>query len=336
MKKAIIFLLILLLTLSSGVFAEDTKQHAEKLDKASKDNIETLDLPDEDEKNFSDEGREELLGIASMFDSDVNVDDIEVETDSFDLTGEALQRDSEGMNLLPNLRLDANYNEEIEDDKLESQTDINLEYAVNSRTLIRAGYSLASREWWDVNGITLPEAGSISRDQTALEPLESSVSGNEPSLVSDDVVFNEELDRKQSLGIAYQTNDRVTVSADYIRNNEFENYYGDSTIFGVSYKDELGEIRANFQLDLGTNVKQRITGLELDFKDLATFSASYKLLDPEQIESTLNAQQSSWNIGLGVNLNEESKVSIGYEVTESEDESEEKESNIKAAFEIKF
>ncbi|MGM0603661.1 MAG: hypothetical protein ACQESS_10145 [Bacillota bacterium] len=333
MKKAIIFLLILLLIcFSSGVLAEDSQ----KLDKATEDNSKTLDLPSEEDKNFSDKGREELLGIASMFDSDVNVDGIEVENDGFDFTGESLSRTPEGLNLLSNLRLDAEYSEEVDDDKLESQTDLNLQYAVNSRTLIRAGYSLASREWWDVNGITTPESGSVDREQTALEPLESRVTENELLLGNNNAVYNEELNRKQSLGIAYQTNDRVTVSADYIHNNEFEDYFGNSTVFGVSYTDELGQIRANFQLDTAENVKQQITGIELDFRDLATFSASYKLLDPAQIESALNTQKSSWNIGLGVNLNEESKVSLGYEVTESEDESEEKESNIKAAFEIKF
>lgn len=334
MKKLFIFMLIIMLIgFSTCVLAED----AEKLDKAGEENSETLDLPtDEEDKNFSDKGREELLGIASMFDSDINVDEIEVETDSFDLTGESLIRTPEGLNLLPNLRLDADYQEEVDNDKLESQTDLNLQYAVNSHTLIRAGYSLASREWWDVNGVTVPETGSIDKEQTALEPLENRISDSEPPLGNSGVVYNEELNRRQSLGIAYQTNDRVTVSADYIRNSEFEDYLGNSTIFGVSFTDELGEIRANFQLDTADNVKQQITGIELDFKDLATFSASYKLLDPAQIESALNTQKSSWNIGLGVNLNEESKVSLGYEVTESEDESEEKESNIKAAFEIKF
>ena len=325
-------MIIILLSFSSCILAEDT----EKLDKAAEENLKTLDLPDEEDKNFSDKGREELLGIASMFESDVNVDEIEVDTSSFDLTGETLIRTPEGLNLLPNLRLDADYNEEVDDDKLESQTDLNLQYTVNSHTLIRAGYSLASREWWDVNGITVPESSSINSEQTELEPLESRILDNEPTLGNNNAVYNEELNKRQSLGIAYQTNDRVTVSADYIRNNEFEDYFGTSTIFGVSYTDDLGEIRANFQLDTADNVKQQITGIELDFKDLATFSASYKLLDPDQIESALNTQKSSWNIGLGVNLNEESKVSLGYEVTESEDESEEKESNIKAAFEIKF
>ncbi len=333
MKKTVIFIMIIiLLSFSSCILAEDT----EKLDKAAEENLKTLDLPDEEDKNFSDKGREELLGIASMFESDVNVDEIEVDTSSFDLTGETLIRTPEGLNLLPNLRLDADYNEEVDDDKLESQTDLNLQYTVNSHTLIRAGYSLASREWWDVNGITVPESSSINSEQTELEPLESRILDNEPTLGNNNAVYNEELNKRQSLGIAYQTNDRVTVSADYIRNNEFEDYFGTSTIFGVSYTDDLGEIRANFQLDTADNVKQQITGIELDFKDLATFSASYKLLDPDQIESALNTQKSSWNIGLGVNLNEESKVSLGYEVTESEDESEEKESNIKAAFEIKF
>ncbi|RCW48230.1 MULTISPECIES: hypothetical protein [unclassified Halanaerobium] len=335
MKKTVIFMLIImLLSFSSCVLAENI----EKLDKAAEKNLKTLDLPDEEDKIFSDKGRKELLGIASMFDSNINVDEIEVETEPFDLTGENMSRTmKEGLNLLPNLMLDADYSEEIDDDnKLETQTDLNIQYTVNSHTLIRAGYSLASREWWDVNGITMPESGSLDIEQTAFEPLERSITESEPPLGNKTAVYNEELNRKQSLGIAYQTNDRITVSADYIRNNEFEDYLGSSTIFGVSFTDDLGAIRANFQLDTANNVKQQITGIELDFKDLATFSASYKLLDPAQIESALNTQKSSWNIGLGVNLNEAAKVSLGYEVTESEDESEENESNIKAAFEIKF
>jgi nucleoside diphosphate kinase len=97
----------------------------------------------------------------------------------------------------------------------------------------------------------------------------------------------------------------------------------------------MGTIRASYQIDLNDELIQRITGVELDFNNLATFSASYKLLDPENIESTLKSQ-TAWDLGLGVTLNENYGLNLGYELIETEDESEESERNISASFEINF
>jgi hypothetical protein len=151
------------------------------------------------------------------------------------------------------------------------------------------------------------------------------------------------LESSRSLGVAYRSNDRVTLSADFIDNNEFGSYYdknwelaGDSTVFGVEYSyPEGSSIRARYQVDTADDITQRITGLDFDFNNLATFSASYKLLDLNQLANDLNQQKTAWDLGLGVNISEDYGLNLGYERIEAEGE-EEAEQKVRASFEINF
>lgn len=97
----------------------------------------------------------------------------------------------------------------------------------------------------------------------------------------------------------------------------------------------MGTIRAIYQLNLGDDVKEQITGVELDFNNLATFSAAYKLLNPEEIESALTSQ-TAWDLDIGVNLNEDYGLNLGYEIIDDENEETDPETNISASFEINF
>lgn len=345
MKKVIVLLMIILVLFSFNIYA----QEEENLN-TEDTTLEDLDLSAE--KSFSQSAREELLGIASQFDSedDQSLAELNFTNDEFALTETTLDN-SRHLNLLNDLNFDANYSQQ-EDKRLETAADFQLEYALNSRTSIRAGYSLLNEEWWDVQrnstNSTQPEETEPEDQNTEdnQETTEDSAAEEESSdSTSNNVsrVYQNEMDSSSSLGVAYRSSDRVTLSADFIDNNEFGNYYnedweisGDSTVFGLEYNyPEGSSIRARYQIDTAEDVTQRITGVDFAFNNLATFSASYKLLDPAQLENTLIQQKTAWDLGLGFNLNEDYGVALGYELIESEDQ-EEGERKISASFEINF
>ncbi|RAK09782.1 hypothetical protein C8C77_102146 [Halanaerobium saccharolyticum] len=328
MKKIFVFSLIIIMLFSFSAAA----QEAESADLES-ENLESLDLSQG--KSFSDSAREELLGIASQYESPTNIENIEIDNSSFNLTGNGTQANP-GLQLLSDLNFNTDYDQEIINDEIVSETQLQLEYAINSRALIRAGYSLANREWWEVQR---PQTEAEAAGQ---EP-NLSINSDQSSLLNNNSerVFREENEVSRSLGVAYQTSDRFTVSADFIENNDLNSFNNDfdlnanSTVFGLQYNDRRGTIRASYQVDLNDELTQRITGVELDFNNLATFSASYKLLDPADLESTLRSQ-TAWDLGLGVNINENYGLNLGYEIIQSENEEEDSERNISASFEINF
>jgi len=342
MKKALSIILVLLLIFTFTTittFAQDDENSDAEQEITAEENLEDLDLSQE--KGFSEEGRDQLLGIASQFDNQTAVDDIDIDSEAFSITGDGTAGNP-GLHLLQDLTLDADYSEAVVDSKLEKETGLQLEYAINSRALIRAGYTLANKEWWEKQ--TLNTDGTSEASNTESDESNQLLDENAELLSvnnSSESVFIEEQDVRRSLGLAYRTSDQLTVSADYIENNEFDGYSGDnefqgnSTVFGLQYDDKMGSIRAIYQLNLGEDVRQQITGVELDFNNLATFSASYKLLNPEEIESALSSQ-TAWDLGLGVNLNENYGLNLGYEIIEDEDEATDPETNISASFEINF
>jgi len=329
MKRLFVITLVIIMLFSFSAAA----QEAETADIES-ENLENLDLSQE--KTFSDSAREELLGIASQFESSAEIENIQIENSRFNLTGNGSQQNP-GLQLLSDLNLNTEVNKEIINDEIVNETQLQLEYAINSRALIRAGYSLANREWWEIQNTQTAQTEEAEDQNVSIngEQLEVETTNNTER------VFKEESESRRSLGLAYQTSDRFTVSADYIENNNLNTFNNDldlnanTTVFGLQYDDPMGTIRASYQIDLNDELIQRITGVELDFNNLATFSASYKLLDPENIESTLKSQ-TAWDLGLGVTLNENYGLNLGYELIETEDQSEESERNISASFEINF
>jgi hypothetical protein len=327
MKKLFIFTLIIMMIFSFSAAAQNNTDA-----NTDDNNLKSLDLSQE--KSFSDSAREELLGIASKFESSTDIDDIEIDGNSFNLTGNGTQ-ENPGLQLLSDLNFNTDYNKEIIDDEMISETQLQLEYTINSRALIRAGYSLANREWWEVQTAKNEDANIISEQNLNINSEQSSLLNN-----NSERVFREENESRRSLGLAYQTSDRFIVSADYIENNNL-NIFDDldsntnSTVLGLQYTDQMGTISASYQVDLNDELTQRITGVELDFNNLATFSAAYKLLDPEDLESTLKSQ-TAWDLGLGVTFDDNYGLNLGYELIENDEDDEDDERNIRASFEINF
>lgn len=221
------------------------------------------------------------------------------------------------LNPLPGVSVNAGYDkdEDEEENLVRENTNISLQYWMNNRTRISAEYGMENREWWD-------------------EEIRSEGADKENGQSMEEVIFNEERDQTSRLGISYQANDFFTISADYVDSTSLDLDY--STIFGVEYRDDIGSVRYHYQVDVGEQRMQE-SGLELGYRDMATFNASYKLYDPAVIEEELN--EAIWDFGLDLNLNEISTISFGYQLKQndaSNDKDEDDESNIQAQLKIQF
>ena len=139
MKKVVVLLIISLMLFSFNVYAQENNELT-----ADEDSSESLSLSQE--KSFSDSAREELLGIASKFDTKEgqNIDDLNFELANFSLAETTLDN-SQRLNLLKDLNFAADYSRE-ESEKLETAADFKLEYDLNSNTSVRAGYSILNEE----------------------------------------------------------------------------------------------------------------------------------------------------------------------------------------------
>lgn len=340
--KKIFFLIIILLTgviyLSPAVTAEQEYVIYGQLDYIPLKTYQLINyeltLPD-DVKNFlSDKAQNELLHLAALYGGNRMENEYKILDNSrqqLEDTGIPIEvkeekQDSINLYLTPEFHIDANYYEYNQEIKLEKTTNINLEYDLNNRTKIRAGIVT----WED------DSESEIINDSSKIDRWKDSSTEN--NIPEGD--FNIENKASSRLGISYKTSNQVTLMADYINNDNLENDY--STILGVAYNNDKGQLTYQYQVDFGEK-KQTINGLQLDLKDLATINASYKLLDPDMLAGTKESEWDSvWDFGVGFNLNEESVLSLGYQIKNKQpeeldlDPKEEKESNIQAKLEIKF
>ena len=338
----------------------------------------------EENKNFSLEGQEKLFDLASQFD---RVEDSEGFSFSPDLLNEKISLDRiityngeelKSISYSPDsqININADYSDDLEELDSLVQTSFNLNYKLNSKTTVRAGYELLGKTWENssvVNSSEVEESTENDTSERTEEGTTDSDESNEETEESKDdkeeitdetnenndeesinkettsdqksnssqPLYNSMIDQQGSVGISYQTSDRISFSADYVKNNIFRETKGDSTIFGLEYVDEEGKLRARYEIIDGEERQETITGLELDLKNLASFSASYTLLNPQQIRDKLN-KESVWDFGVDFNLSNETSFSIDYQLKDKSDSIDgdnfldKKESNINASFKINF
>lgn len=301
-----------------------------------------LRLPEELINTFSSETRNQLKNLALLYatrdkiEIDKSVDFLEnnnngIVDDNYQLNIEK-EEDEQTLSIspLPGVSVNANYNQNEEDNKIEKSTNISLNYWMNNKTMIRAEYDFEDKKGWNIADISLDEPGNEQNN-------EGDVANNIDFNNDTEAILNEEKNETSRLGILFKTNDYITISADYINQDKILDQ-DFSTVIGVEYRDEHGRVKYHYQVDFG-DINTQESGLELDYKDLATFNASYKLLNPKLLEDQL--KESIWDFGLDVNLNEISSISLGYQLKsekaeEDIDQTDDKESNIKAQLKIKF
>ncbi len=329
---------IFISTLSSLVLAsveeillDDPKLLQESLDQSYDLAAAGLRLPEIESSILNTKSHNKLIDLVLLYGSGDDIKEsnnllarpIDNEVNEKRLTLEDDQK-NEGISLnpLPGVSVDADYNkDDSEDNTTEENTNVSLKYWLNNKTLLRAEYGMENKEWWDIEDIELEN----NRDEE-IEVGES----------SQELTFNEEKNQTSRLGLSFLTNDRVTISADYVDSTSIDTDY--STIFGVEYKDDNGVIKYHYQVDFGDQSAKE-SGLVFGYKDLATFNATYKIFDPKVIEDQLN--ESVWDIGIDVNLSDISTISFGYQLEKKLpelliDEEDDEESNIKAELKLKF
>ena len=325
-----------------------------------------LELPDDNFKQFSDEGQEKLFALASQFGEEQYEED---ELFSMVQNSEGIRdlREVLQLNNTDNNRIDLPFGREayISADQRsgetergeESLTSFNLSYDMNPNMTIRAGIGQRSSSSWEDNELEIDEDDLIdesvenSSDNVSaanidnFDDSQNIASDVEAAQAAEEIQsqFVEQLSEMAQLGISYQPASNVFVSADYISDNIFNPSGGSSTVFGLEYQDNLGNIRASYQIDNYEEMRQTITGLELDLLDLATLSTSYKLFDINNLQDTLE-NQGGWelDIGLDLNVTDSSRLSFGYQMLDSLNsagempEFDQVESNVQASFEIRF
>ena len=373
---AIIFILIL--SFSQGVYAQTMSPNLagnnNYLEGFNALRLDTnrLFLPSDndfvqEEKSFSIEGQEKLFDLASQFNRidnnkgfsfNAELIDEEISLDRvITYNGEELKSVSYSSD--QQISINKEYSKDLEDLESLVQTSFNLNYKLNSKTTVRAAYKLLGKTWENSGTVSSKEkskndgAETINSDENSEDnntiededPVESDEKNtdadNTEKKNNNQFLYNSIIDQQGSVGISYQTSDRISFSADYVKNNIFRETTGNSTIFGLEYVDEEGKLRARYEILDGEERKETITGLKLDLRDLASFSASYTLLNPQQIRDKLN-KESVWDFGVDFNLSEETSFSIDYQLKDKSDSIDgnnfldEKESNINASFKINF
>ncbi len=326
-----------------------------------------LELPDDEFRQFSDEGQEKLFKLASQFGEEQYEEDelfsMVQESEGIRDLREVLQLNSSNDN-----RLDLPFGREayISADQRsgetergqESLTSFNLSYDMNPSMTIRAGIGQRSSSSWEENdnNLEIDEddlIDDINEDTNTVsaanldnfDDRQNQETDVEAARAAEEIQtqFVEQLSEMAQLGISYQPVSNVFVSADYISDNIFNPSGGSSTVFGLEYQDNLGNIRASYQIDNYEEMRQTITGLELDLLDLATLSTSYKLFDINSLQDTLESQ-GGWelDIGLDLNVTDSSRLSFGYQMLDSLNTAgeipdfDQVESNVQASFEIRF
>ncbi len=308
-----------------------------------------LYLPAHPRNTFSLQTKNKLLDLAALYSGrkikaqQVNILSAESNPESIALDRSIFLnddfQDSVTLSPLPGVFLNADYQENNEDPVLEKNTNISMEYQMNNRTLIRAEYGLTSKEWWDIKEIKLDNIDPPDPNPPT-EPPQPGDEIDPEELKQKEAYFTQQQTLQSRLGISYRTSDNVTISADYIE-GEDAGEKDFSTVFGVEYSAELGLLKYKYQMDFGSDNPQTVSGLELGYKDLATFNASYKWQNPELLDSQNSAY--TWDFGLNLNINELSSVSVGYQLTNKKEDGfdeniseHEPEENIKAQLEFKF
>ncbi|MFW6028959.1 MAG: hypothetical protein ACOCRO_01755 [Halanaerobiales bacterium] len=368
MKKCLLIALIFIfiITMSQTISAHSSTNLAENSFYYQGVNALNLDrsnlfLPDDrsivndEDKKFSEEGQEKLINLASQFDkvenseglsfnAELNYDDINLDK-IITYNGEELE--TVELNNYENLNIKTNYEDNLDEIKSFLKTTFNFNYQLNPKATLRASYDLTNKTIEnnideEVNN-EVNDGNNESDDQKEEKPTETEEEESEEANESNEnekiePLYDNLIDQQGKVGVSYQSFDNVIVSADYVKNNIFREIEGDSTVFGLEYLDEEGNLKARYEIIDGKESKETITGVELGLRDLATFSASYKLLGPNFIQSN---GESIWDFGVDINFSESTQFSVDYQFSDkmAEDNSlmfKEKDSNINANFKINF
>lgn len=247
-------------------------------------------------ESFSDKGKDKLMDLASQYESSETDDDFSL-TSHRENNNYILEEDMDYNRLsfepLPNLIFETTYDDDEEKYSIDINSDLSMKYDITDSTRLRANYNLLDEK--------------LVKDE--FEDIYTDDSGE----IGQENYYKIDSSFKENVGIEYYTSENMLVSADYASENIFTDFESYSTGLGLEYMDDAGTLSANYLLDRSEEMEEKITGIELDFTDMARISASYKLYNPEVIIDELQ-KDSAWDLGLDVNLSDLTSLSLGYEL----------------------
>ena len=333
-RNIIIFMIIaLVFTMSVNVFAQEENSEDILNSIFYSPDYNSIDINDyifrlpDDDMNFIDfntQNQDKLRELAHRYGS--------TQEDLLDmvLTESVNSSEVNNMSFNPSRKLSINMglNEGQTLDMGNNMTGVQLNYILDDNTLINAGYEVENRYEYD-------------RDLN-------------------EMINSSNMDSR--FGIRYQTTDNIKLFGDYVYNNILEET-GRSTVFGLEYNNYDSIISAEYRVGDDRTIDGEAAsstqyGVTYRYSDLASFSASYKLLDKQQLE---DLKDQEWDFGVGFNLNEQTSFQMGVQLynqvnteilnndgSDGDDESSdgtndsnvstdtEKETTVEASFQIKF
>ena len=319
----VIILSVIMFSVFGNVRAEGTNDYQSGSSLYLDSEIST-ELLETGSSNFSEAGQEELQELARMFEYDERVPEQFISLNEIDYeipVNEDIDSlvDDFSFRIFPGLNLEGDYNLPEDDFMIGLNPVFDLGFEVDADTMITANFegqeSLLSYNYQD--------------GETALNTFYGA-----------DSYFPR---TAGALDISHRASSNFEISAGYSQKDIMLREDGFTTNLGLKYIDNQGQISARYLLDRDDDSLATVTGMELGFRDLATLSASYKILNPDY-QGTQSEGETSWDLGLDLNLNEFSRFSIGYQHTNEasfadDDELRENSrssSNIEASFKIKF
>ncbi len=283
------------------------------------ESLNNLDFIDNIERDFSEEGLSQLEDLASRYDVGSPDDSVVDELSGIESLGlqnnlnvnSGYRDDIFYFDLFPGITLEADYDYREDKYNIGINKNMGLEYQLDSDTILTA----------NIDG----------RDYLVVE--------NDPVLLSE--MGLTDLDTGGALGISHQASSHFLISADFMQRDLLQREGGYQTSLGLEYFEDAGQIRASYLIDRENQKRESVTGMEVGYQDFVTLSASYKVFNPDIFSRFEDS--TSWDLGLDLNINNISSLSIGYQqfnesvgIQESEGENGSSRSNIEASFQINF
>lgn len=299
-RNIILFLIVLLmLTFPVNIYAQETEVVNDKLNNSifySPDynsidiNDYIIRLPENemDLKTFGSQYQSRLKELADRYgDNQTNLLDVVFAEE------EISSEDRNNENIINEIVSNVNVNLGYDQFNNRDSAAVEVNYDVDSRTSVRAGY----------------EFHNVNDDY-------NSNFDKENNYINGDNMILDENNVDSRLGISYQTTENIKIFADYLYNDILEQS-GESTVFGLQYNNRDSRISAEYSIINELQKQGSSTGLSYQYEDLANFSASYRLLNSEDLTDQLQ-EEKTWDFGVDFNLNEDSSFSIGLQVINAE------------------
>lgn len=299
-RNIILFLIVLLmLTFPVNIYAQETEVVNDKLNNSifySPDynsidiNDYIISLPENemDLKTFGSQYQSRLKELADRYgDNQTNLLDIVFAEE------EISNEDRDNENIINEIVSNVNVNLGYDQFNNRDSAAVEVNYEVDSRTSVRAGY----------------EFHNVNDEYNSNFDIEN-------NYINGDNIILDENNVNSRLGISYQTTENIKIFADYVYNDILEQS-GESTVFGLQYNNRDSQISAEYSIINELQKQGSATGLSYQYEDLANFSASYRLLNSDDLTDRLK-EEKTWDFGVDFNLNEDSSFSIGLQVINAE------------------